>query len=72
MMDDRKSLLPTMMFFGIIDMIMFTAMFSMIGHAMSQYVPPEQMSEGTEGTDGSEMGDSGMGDGGGFDIDVGF
>ena len=71
-MDDRKSLLPTMMFFGIMDMIMFTAMFSMIGHTMSQYVPPEQMPEGAEGAEGSDMGDSGMGDGGGFDIDVGF
>ena len=71
-MDDRKSILPTMMFFGIIDMIMFTTMFSMIGHTMSQYVPPEQMPEGAEGTEGSDMGDSGMGDGGGFDIDVGF
>lgn len=68
LMDDKKSILPTMMFFGIIDIIMFSAMFSMIGHAMSNYVPPEQMPEGAEGSD---MGDSGMGEGG-FDIDVGF
>ena len=70
LMDDKKSILPTMMFFGLIDMMMFSAMFSMIGYEMSQYVPQDQMSDGTDGTDNSDAGDagdSGM-DGGGFDV----
>ena len=71
LMDDKKSILPTMMFFGIIDMMMFSAMLSMIGYEMSQYVPQDQISDGTDGTDNSDTGDSGM-DGGSFDIDVGF
>ena len=68
-MDDNKSLLPTMMFFGIMDMMMFSMMFSMMGMAMSEYVPAESMPDAE--MDGSDMGDSDMGDGG-FDIDIGF
>lgn len=61
-MDDNKSFLPMMMFFGVIDMMMFSMMFSMMGMAMSDYVPAESIPEGMEGGD--------MGDG--FDIDIGF
>ena len=66
-MDDNKSLLPTMMFFGIMDMMMFSMMFSMMGMAMSEYVPTDNMPNTGEGS----VDDSGMDDGG-FDIDIGF
>lgn len=70
-MDDNKSFLPTMMFFGIMDMMMFSMMFSMMGMAMSDYVPADQMPEGADAGDAGE-GDVGMDDGGGFDFDIGF
>ena len=69
-MDDNKSILPMMMFFGVIDMIMFTTMFSMMGTMMTDYVPVENMPSDMGDTDSSaDIGDS---DAGGFDIDVGF
>ncbi|MDH5463662.1 MAG: winged helix-turn-helix transcriptional regulator [Nitrosopumilus sp.] len=71
-MDDNKSFLPTMMFFGIMDMMMFSMMFSMMGMAMSEYVPVDSMPDtGDANIDDSGIGDSGIGDGG-FDIDIGF
>jgi len=68
-MDENKSFLPTMMFFGVMDMMMFSMMFGMMGMMMSDYVPQESIPEGMEddGMDGgSDIGD------GGFDIDIGF
>ena len=67
-MKDEKSFHPTMMFFGIIDIMMFSMMFSMMGMAMSSYIPAEDMSQFN---DGDGLGDSGMDDGG-FDMDIGF
>ena len=61
-MDDNKSALPMMIFFGVMDMMMFSMMFSMIGMTMSNYVPPENMPEGVDGSM----------DEGEFDMDVGF
>ena len=66
-MKDEKSFLPTMMFFGIIDIMMFSMMFSMMGMAMSNYIPTEDISQFDHGV----AGDSGMDDGG-FDFDIGF
>ena len=66
-MKDEKSFLPTMMFFGVIDIMMFSMMFSMMGMAMSNYIPTEDMSQFDHGV----AGDSGMDDGG-FDFDIGF
>ena len=66
-MKDEKSFLPTMMFFGMIDIMMFSMMFSMMGMTMSNYIPTEDMSQ----FDDSAAGDSGMDDGG-FDFDIGF
>ncbi len=63
-MEENKSLLPTMMFFGMMDMVMFSMMFSMMGIGMSDYVSQENMPGG--GTDGGGT------DGGGFDFDIGF
>ena len=42
MMDDNRSFLPMMMFFGIMDIMMFSMMFSMMGAAMTDYVPAER------------------------------
>jgi DNA-binding HxlR family transcriptional regulator len=74
-MDDNKSILPTMMFFGVMDMIMFSMMFSMMGMMMTDYVPTESIPAGTGDTDASVDdggSDGGGSDGGGFDFDVGF
>ena len=63
-MDENKSILPMMMFFGVMDMVMFSMMFGMMGMVMSDYVPAENMPEG---------GEAGMNDSdGGFDLDLGF
>ena len=69
-MDSNKSILPMMMFFGVMDIMMFSMMFSMMGMAMSDYVPAESMPD----TGGGAMDDGGgaMDDGGGFDFDIGF
>ena len=64
-MDENKSVLPTMMFFGVMDMMMFSMMFSMMGVGMSDYVSQEDMAN-----DGSM--DDGSMDDGGFDFDIGF
>jgi len=56
-MDDNKSFFPMMIFFGIMNIEMFSMMFVMIGMKMSNYVPAENMPEGE--------------DRGEFDIDVG-
>ena len=69
-MKTEKSFLPTMMFFGVIDIMMFSMMFSMMGMAMSSYIPAEDMSQFDNGA-GDGLGDSGMDDGG-FDFDIGF
>ena len=63
-MEENKSFLPTMMFFGVMDMMMFSMMFSMMGIGMSDYVSQENMPEG-------DIGDEDMGDEG-YDFDIGF
>lgn len=77
-MDGFRGLFPMMIFFGIIDMMMFSMMFSMIGAPMADYVPadqvPQEAGDGTAGDEGGMDGgvDSGM-DGGGFGgFDMGF
>ncbi|WP_067960394.1 winged helix-turn-helix transcriptional regulator [Nitrosopumilus sp. Nsub] len=73
-MEENKSFLPTMMFFGVMDMMMFSMMFSMMGIGMSNFVAPENMP--AESMDDGGMDDGGMDDGGmddgGFDFDIGF
>ena len=68
-MEENKSFLPTMMFFGVMDMMMFSMMFSMMGIGMSNFVSPENMP--AEGMDDGGMDGGGMDDGG-FDFDIGF
>ena len=73
-MDENKSVLPTMMFFGVMDMMMFSMMFSMMGVGMSDYVSQEDMAN--DSMDDGSMDDGSMDDGsmddGGFDFDIGF
>ena len=66
-MENNKSIIPSMMFFGIMDMMMFSMMFSMMGMAMTDYVAPENIPD----TGDESMDDGGM-DEGGFDFDIGF
>jgi len=77
-MGNNKSDFAMMMFFGIMNMMMFSMMFSMIGASMGSYVPADQIPPGAENqmadseSGGGDMGgDGGAGDGG-FDIDIGF
>ena len=71
-MDERRSFFPTMMYFGIIDMMMFSMMFSMMGIGMSDFFAgdPQGMEYANDGDVGN-AGDGDFGDGG-FDIDIGF
>lgn len=71
MIDDNRSFFPMMIMFGIMDMMMFSMMFSMIGASMHDYVPAEQIPDDINAGDG-DMGDSGDFGDGGFDIDIGF
>ena len=64
-MDDNKSIIPSMMFFGVMDMMMFSMMFSMMAIPMSDYVSSENMPD----TGNADIDDSGDG---GFDFDIGF
>ena len=66
-MDENKSILPTMMFFGIMDIVMFSMMFSMMGMMMTDYIPQESIPPEVDGL----QGDSDVGDDG-FDFDIGF
>ena len=60
-MDENKSFFPMMIFFGVMDMMVFSMMFSMIGMTMSNYVPSEIIPEGEDrGTDEGEF-DMGVG-----------
>lgn len=78
MMDSNRSFLPMMMFFGIMDIMMFSMMFSMMGATMTDYVPAESVPEGFDtgdagGDAGGDMGDVGVDNGfGGGDFDFGF
>ena len=63
-MEENKSFLPTMMFFGVMDMMMFSMMFSMMGIGMSDYVSQENMPN-------EDIGDENMSDEG-YDFDIGF
>ena len=71
-MDNNKSILPTMMFFGVMDMMMFSMMFSMMAIPMSNYVSPENMPDTGDGAMDDGAMDDGAMDDGGFDFDIGF
>ena len=42
-MDENKAFYPMMIFFGIMDLMIFSSIFEMIGISMSDYVPAESM-----------------------------
>lgn len=76
-MGTNKSDFAMMMFFGIMNMMMFSAMFSMIGATMHDYVPPDQVPPGAENQlsdsgEGSGDTDGGMDDGMGGGLDGGI
>ena len=67
-MDDHRSILPSMMFLGIMDIMMFSTMMSFMGLAMTSFIPDQSMQD----TGGSDMGhdtghDTGQDTGQGFD-----
>ena len=68
-MDENKSMLPSMMFFGVMDMMMFGMMFGMMGSMMTDYVPQESIPDGLDSD--SMDGDADVSDAG-FDFDIGF
>jgi DNA-binding HxlR family transcriptional regulator len=65
-MDENKISFKEMMFFGVLDMMMFSLMFSMIGMSMTSFIPPADIPQ--DMSDGGDM----DGGGDGFDIDIGF
>lgn len=80
-MEENKSILPSMMFLGIMDMMMFSTMMGFMGLAMTSFVPDQYMDGGHDmggGQDSSQSGqdfsggdfhgDGGPGDMGGFDV----
>ena len=79
-MDKNKNILPSMMFLGIMDMMMFSTMIGFMGLSMTSFVPDHYMDGSTDighdanqdlGQDssgGDFHGDGGPGDMGGFDI----
>ena len=65
-MDENKISFKEMMFFGVLDMMMFSMMFSMIGMSMGSFFSPEDMPEDmSDGADAASGGDD-------FDFDIGF
>jgi hypothetical protein len=83
-MEEHKSILPSMMFMGIMDMMMFSTMMGFMGMAMTSFMPDQYMDgnqdmgghdagAGQDTGSGQDMGGSGFGDGGpgdmgGFDV----
>ena len=66
---EDKSFLPSMMMFGIIDMMMFSMMFSMIGTSMGSFIEAEdmEMNDSVGNTEESDLENDDE-----FDIDIGF
>ena len=63
-MDENKISFKEMAFFGVLDMVMFSMMFSILGMTMSSFISPQDTVSGDE-----YMGSD---NGGGFDFDIGF
>jgi DNA-binding PadR family transcriptional regulator len=79
-MEEKKSIIPSMMFLGIMDIMMFSTMMSFMGLAMTSFIPDQYMDGGHDmgghdaGQSGQDFsggdfhGDGGPGDMGGFDV----
>jgi len=69
--DNNRSILPTMMFMGIMDMMMFSSMMSFMGLAMTSFMPDQYMYDASSADMGHDDGGHDMGHGdygsGGFD-----
>lgn len=64
-MDDNRSIMPAMIFIGIMDMMMFSSMMTFMGLVMTSFIPDQYMYD----TGSSDMGhDTGHGDYGGGDM----
>ncbi|MDE1726589.1 MAG: hypothetical protein KGH89_04925 [Thaumarchaeota archaeon] len=68
-MDNNRSILPSMMFMGIMDMMMFSSMMSFMGLAMTSFMPDSYMYDtgstdmgGHDGGHDTSQGDYGSGD----------
>lgn len=86
-MEEHKSILPSMMFMGIMDMMMFSTMMGFMGMAMTSFMPDQYIDSGHDMSGGQDVGGhdagsgqdmsggSGFGDGGPGDMggfDVNF
>ena len=70
-MDDNRAVIPSMMFLGIMDMMMFSTMIGFMGITMSSFIPDTQMYGDVHSSDaGQDTGSSDYsgGDMGGFDV----
>jgi DNA-binding HxlR family transcriptional regulator len=81
-MEEHKSILPSMMFMGIMDMMMFSTMMGFMGMAMTSFMPDQYMGgqdmggqdaghdagAGQDAGSGGDIGGSGFGDGGPGDM----
>lgn len=69
--DNNRSILPTMMFMGIMDMMMFSSMMSFMGLAMTSFMPDQYMYDASSADMGHDDGGHNIGHGdygsGGFD-----
>jgi len=69
--DNNRSILPTMMFMGIMDMMMFSSMMSFMGLAMTSFMPDQYMYDASSADMGHDDGGHDMSHGdyssGGFD-----
>jgi len=80
-MNNNRSIIPSMMFLGIMDMMMFSSMMSFMGLAMASFMPDQFMYDSSSPDAGHDAGqggdysggdfghgDGGPGDMGGFDV----
>jgi DNA-binding PadR family transcriptional regulator len=60
-MEQNKSILPSMMFLGIMDILMFSTMMSFMGLAMTSFMPDHYMDAGHDGGGSHDTGHDGSG-----------
>ncbi len=54
-METNKSMIPSMMFMGIMDMMMFSSMMGFMGMAMTSFIPDQYMDSGHDMSGGQDM-----------------
>ncbi|HJW19804.1 MAG TPA: hypothetical protein VJ571_04535, partial [Candidatus Nitrosotalea sp.] len=55
-MEANKSIMPSMMFMGIMDMMMFSSMMGFMGMAMTSFIPDQYMGSGQDMSGGQDTG----------------